>query len=139
MQQSATLWLHAWRMVDEQDNKMRVALSLTEVSEGLTEHNGEGAELIVCVCHLWLGQNLHALIMSGAGKKIFKNSRFVIQKNKENLSYQLDDIRLHCTIVKLLLMNLISSKSILNITHTLLCWYNFKYNISKNSLVSGSF
>ena len=74
--------------------------------------------------------------MSGAEKKIFKKSRLVIKKNKENLKHQLDDIRSHSSVVKLLLRNLLSLKFTLNITHTSLCWYNFKYKIFKNSLVS---
>jgi hypothetical protein len=34
-------------------------------------------------------------VMSGAGKKIFKNSRFVIKKNKENLGLPLDSLGSH--------------------------------------------
>jgi hypothetical protein len=78
----------------------------------------------------WRGS--HA--MSGAEK--FKNSRFVIKKNKENPSHQLDDIRLHCIVVKLLLRNLLSLSLTFNIAHISLCQYNFRYKISKNSLVS---
>ena len=55
--------------------------------------------------------------MSGAGKKLFKNSRFVIKKNKENLKVQLDGIRPHCSDVQLLLRNLL----FLNFTFNIYC------------------
>ena len=54
-------------------------------------------------------------------KKIFKNSRFVIKKNKENPSHQHGDIRLHFIVVKLMLRNLLSLKLTLHIAHILLC------------------
>jgi hypothetical protein len=59
--------------------------------------------------------------MSGAEKKIFKNSRFVIKKNKENLKHQLDGIRTLSIVVKLLLGNLLYLKFTLNISQTSLC------------------
>jgi hypothetical protein len=69
-------------------------------------------------------------------KKIFKKSRFVIKKSKENLKHQLADIRSHCTVLKLLLRNLLFLNFTFNICLTLLCWYNFKLKIFKNSLMS---
>ena len=74
--------------------------------------------------------------MSGAEIKNIQKFKICNQENKENLNDQLDNIRFHCTVVKLLVQKLLSFKLTLNIPHPLPWQYNFKYKIFKNSLTS---